>query len=545
MQLSSLIECKKPHCVGVCRVEHGSTLPGIHAGRASAEWHQAAFRRPDDTRRCAIRRRSRTGSAAESARPATRAESSSWQVSLHGRWITGRGGGRPGGAEAGEERADQQGDEQPQRGVGGRLPRIVGSLLGGVLGLLQRCTHARLHIGHRACASAGLIPVSRAISCDRYWVSAGSRPSPCRLLTMMRFTSARTSRRSPIGPLPGNGRGGGRCARRVDRRPVPAAARHSGPSARPAAALQDRPALRGSCCGTANPPNSRGHLPVRPSQRRWHRLQPRRPWTQRHRRWRRPPCPHPARHRWPTSAGPRSAAWPPPTTRSRARCRGSRFRRRGSASTWYAGDPPDTPAGGGQCSEGEPGDAGPAEGFLADAFERPGRHRRQPQAHARINRMRESAAAAAAQRRLPHDTALSLAGGTMGAATTVVTSGPSGPRSGGSNRVLMQWMLRIRGCGCSGRPEAARALVKLARPLNHALLSQWRACQPGWHPPARRQKRPQMRGASHNLRGAISPGSRARRCRCRPGADGRSSFPDQPAVPANATPSRRYGPGRT
>ena len=112
---------------------------------------------------------------------------------------------------------------------------------------------------------------------------------------------------------------------------------------RRAAALRDRPALRGSCCGTAHPPNSRGRLPVQPPQRRWHRLQPRRRWTQRHRQWRRPPLrPHPARHRWPTSAGPRSAAWPPPTTRSRARCRGSRFRRRGSASTWYAGDPPDS-----------------------------------------------------------------------------------------------------------------------------------------------------------------------------------------------------------
>ncbi|KAG0746061.1 hypothetical protein G6F24_015777 [Rhizopus arrhizus] len=60
----------------------------------------------------------------------------------------------------------------------------------------------------RACASASLMPVSRAISCDRYWVSAGSRPSPCRLLTMMRFTSARISRRSPPGP-PAIGRGGG------------------------------------------------------------------------------------------------------------------------------------------------------------------------------------------------------------------------------------------------------------------------------------------------------------------------------------------------
>jgi len=39
--------------------------------------------------------------------------------------------------------------------------------------------------------------------------------------------------------------------------------------------------------------------------------------------------------------------------------------------------------------------------------------------------------------------------------------------------------------------------------------------------------------------------SRARRGRCRPGADGRSSSPDQPAVPANAIPNQRYGPART
>ncbi len=43
----------------------------------------------------AIRRRSRTGSTAESARPTARAESFSWQVSLHGMRVTGRGGGRP------------------------------------------------------------------------------------------------------------------------------------------------------------------------------------------------------------------------------------------------------------------------------------------------------------------------------------------------------------------------------------------------------------------------------------------------------------------
>lgn len=42
-----------------------------------------------------IRRRSRTGSTAGSARPTARAESFSWQVSLHGMRVTGRGGGRP------------------------------------------------------------------------------------------------------------------------------------------------------------------------------------------------------------------------------------------------------------------------------------------------------------------------------------------------------------------------------------------------------------------------------------------------------------------
>ncbi|KAG1250383.1 hypothetical protein G6F66_015381 [Rhizopus arrhizus] len=69
----------------------------------------------------------------------------------------------------------------------------------------------------------------------------------------------------------------------------------------------------------------------------------------------------------------------------------------------------------------------------------------------------------------------------------------------------------------------------------------------GWHlPTPGKKKRPAAAGRlQHNLLRPISPGSRARRCRCRPGADGRSSFPDRPAVPANATPSRRYGPGRT
>ncbi len=60
------------------------------------------------------------------------------------------------------------------------------------------------------------------------------------------------------------------------------------------------------------------------------------------------------------------------------------------------------------------------------------------------------------------------------------------------------------------------------------------------------KKTPRNAGrSSRRGTGAISPGSRARRCRCRPGADDRSSFPDRPAAPANAPPSRRYGPGRT
>ncbi|KAG1421533.1 hypothetical protein G6F57_023580 [Rhizopus arrhizus] len=61
-----------------------------------------------------------------------------------------------------------------------------------------------------------------------------------------------------------------------------------------------------------------------------------------------------------------------------------------------------------------------------------------PRPTPRISRMRDSAAAATAPAKIaPQDTALSLAGGTMGAVTTVATSGPSGPRSGGSNRVLI------------------------------------------------------------------------------------------------------------
>ncbi|MNI74797.1 hypothetical protein D3C73_1309050 [compost metagenome] len=61
-----------------------------------------------------------------------------------------------------------------------------------------------------------------------------------------------------------------------------------------------------------------------------------------------------------------------------------------------------------------------------------------PRPTPRMSRMRDSAAAATAPAKMaPHDTALSLLGGTMGVVTTVATSGPSGPRSGGSNRVLM------------------------------------------------------------------------------------------------------------
>lgn len=52
--------------------------------------------------------------------------------------------------------------------------------------------------------------------------------------------------------------------------------------------------------------------------------------------------------------------------------------------------------------------------------------------------MRESAAAAAAPAKIaPQETALSLGGATIGAVTTAATSGPSGPRSGGSNRVFI------------------------------------------------------------------------------------------------------------
>ena len=49
----------------------------------------------DLTQRHDLRRRSRTGSTAESARPRTRAEAFSWQVSLHQMRVTGRGDGRP------------------------------------------------------------------------------------------------------------------------------------------------------------------------------------------------------------------------------------------------------------------------------------------------------------------------------------------------------------------------------------------------------------------------------------------------------------------
>ena len=176
MQLSSLIECKKPHCVGVCRVEHGSTLPWA----STQGVHPLNGIRPPFGGLMTARHGARSEEDRVQDQQRNRHAQQPEQNHLHGRspcmerWITGRGGGRPGGAEAGEERADQQGDEQPQRGVGGRLPRIVGSLLGGVLAFSSA---ARM----RVCTSVtgpALQPGSSRSRARSAVTGTGYRPDP-------------------------------------------------------------------------------------------------------------------------------------------------------------------------------------------------------------------------------------------------------------------------------------------------------------------------------------------------------------------------------